>query len=63
MPASQLSAFSYLLPVVATVLGILWLGERGTWGQFGGGALVLAGVYWIESGRELEPDAEDSQHS
>jgi drug/metabolite transporter (DMT)-like permease len=54
MPASQLSAFSYLLPVVATILGILWLGERGTWGQFAGGALVLAGVYWIESGRELE---------
>jgi drug/metabolite transporter (DMT)-like permease len=54
MPASQLSAFSYLLPVVATILGILWLGERGTWGQFVGGALVLTGVYWIESGRELE---------
>ncbi len=63
MPASQLSAFSYLLPVVATILGILWLGERGTWGQFGGGALVLAGVYWIESGREVQPHAEDKRRS
>jgi drug/metabolite transporter (DMT)-like permease len=63
MPASQLSAFSYLLPVVATILGILWLGEPGTWGLFAGGALVLAGVYWIESGRELELGAKDNRMS
>jgi drug/metabolite transporter (DMT)-like permease len=51
LEASQLSAFTYLLPVVATVLGILWLGEEGSWGQVLGGALALGGVYWIESGR------------
>lgn len=51
LEASQLSAFTYLLPVVATVLGILWLGEKGSWGQVLGGALALSGVYWIESGR------------
>lgn len=51
LEASQLSAFSYLLPVVATILGILWLGEKGSWGQVLGGAMALAGVYWIESGR------------
>jgi drug/metabolite transporter (DMT)-like permease len=51
LEASQLSAFTYLLPVVATVLGILWLGERGSWGQVLGGVLALSGVYWIESGR------------
>ena len=51
LEASQLSAFTYLLPVVATVLGILWLGERGSWGQVLGGVLALGGVYWIESGR------------
>jgi drug/metabolite transporter (DMT)-like permease len=51
LQASQLSAFTYLLPVVATVLGILWLGEKGSWGQVLGGALALSGVYWIESGR------------
>jgi len=52
LAASQLSAFTYLLPVLATILGIFWLGEKGSWVQLLGGALALAGVYWIESGRE-----------
>jgi drug/metabolite transporter (DMT)-like permease len=51
LEASQLSAFTYLLPVVATIMGILWLGEKGSWGQVLGGVLALCGVYWIESGR------------
>jgi drug/metabolite transporter (DMT)-like permease len=51
LQASQLSAFTYLLPVVATALGILWLGEKGSGHQVLGGALALSGVYWIESGR------------
>ena len=50
--ASQLAAFTYLLPIVATILGILWLGERGTWMEIVGGALALAGVYWIQPRRE-----------
>jgi drug/metabolite transporter (DMT)-like permease len=52
LEASQLSAFTYLLPVLATILGILWLGENSSWGQVLGGILALGGVYWIESGRE-----------
>jgi drug/metabolite transporter (DMT)-like permease len=55
MAPSQLSAFSYLLPVTATLLGIWWLDEKGSWNELVGGALVLGGVYWIESGRSLEP--------
>jgi drug/metabolite transporter (DMT)-like permease len=51
LQASQLSAFTYLLPIVATILGILWLGEKGSGGQVLGGILALSGVYWIESGR------------
>ena len=51
LEASQLSASTYLLPVVATILGILWLGEKGSWGQVLGGGLALSGVYWIESNR------------
>jgi O-acetylserine/cysteine efflux transporter len=51
LEASQLSAFTYLLPVAATILGIVWLGEKGSWGQVLGGVLALSGVYWIESGR------------
>lgn len=54
MPASQLSAFSYLLPVMGTILGIWLLGEKASWHQLAGGALVLAGIYWIESGRRPE---------
>jgi len=52
LEASQLSAFTYLLPVLATILGISWLGERGSMVQIFGGALALGGVYWVESGRE-----------
>jgi len=51
LEASQLGAFTYLLPVLATVLGILWLGEQGSWKQVLGGLMALGGVYWIESGR------------
>jgi drug/metabolite transporter (DMT)-like permease len=40
------------LPVLATILGILVLGEKGSWRQVLGGGLALGGVYWIESGRE-----------
>jgi drug/metabolite transporter (DMT)-like permease len=52
LEASQLSAFTYLLPVLAVILGIWWLGERGTPMQIVGGVLALGGVYWVESGRE-----------
>lgn len=48
---SQLSAFTYLLPISATILGILWLGEKTSWEQAFGGLLALTGVYWVESGR------------
>ena len=51
LEASQLSAFSYLLPMLATILGILWLGERSSWFQLFGSVLALGGLYWIESGR------------
>ena len=61
LEASQLSAFTYLLPVLATILGILWLGEKGSWGQVLGGVLALGGVYWIESGRT--PSVKDNTAS
>jgi drug/metabolite transporter (DMT)-like permease len=54
LEASQLSAFTYLLPVLASILGILALGEQGSWRQVLGGALALGGVYWTESGRVSE---------
>jgi drug/metabolite transporter (DMT)-like permease len=52
LEASQLAAFTYLLPVLAVTLGIVLLGERGSVTQVIGGALALGGVYWVESGRD-----------
>jgi drug/metabolite transporter (DMT)-like permease len=51
LEASQLGAFSYLVPMLATILGILWLGEKGSWSQLLGSILALGGLYWIESSR------------
>jgi len=51
LEASQLASFSYLLPVSASALSILFLGERGSWLELLGGALALLGVYTIESTR------------
>lgn len=49
LAASRLSAFSYLLPVMATCLGVLLLPEERVTGHLlGGGALVLVGVYLAE---------------
>jgi drug/metabolite transporter (DMT)-like permease len=58
LEATQLSAFNYVLPILATLLGIVWLGERGSWGQAVGGVVALGGLYWLESGREQNPQAE-----
>jgi drug/metabolite transporter (DMT)-like permease len=51
LEASQLSAFSYLLPVSATILGILFLNERGSWSELLGAALALLGLFLTESAR------------
>lgn len=51
LEASQLASFSYLLPVSASGLSILFLGERGSYLELVGGLLALLGVYWVESTR------------
>ncbi len=50
IPASRVSAFSYLQPLLASAAGALVLGERITGNILGGGLLVLAGVYLTERG-------------
>jgi drug/metabolite transporter (DMT)-like permease len=50
MPASRVSAFSYLQPVLATILAVPMLGESVNGSLAGGGALVLIGVYVAERG-------------
>jgi len=42
--AARVASFNYLFPLLAVLGGAVLLGERITWGQVGGGALILAGV-------------------
>jgi drug/metabolite transporter (DMT)-like permease len=46
---SKIGAFSYLQPLVATPMAALLLGEALTHALLSGGALILAGVYVVES--------------
>ncbi len=45
---TKLTAFSYLLPPTASLLGILFLGERGSWMELAGAGLALGGVWYLE---------------
>jgi drug/metabolite transporter (DMT)-like permease len=51
LPPSKIGALSYLQPVVGTPFAALVLGEPMTSDLLSGGALILAGVYTIESDR------------
>lgn len=51
LQASQLSAFTYFLPVAATLLGIVFLGERGSLLELLGAAFALFGLFLTESAR------------
>ena len=50
MAASRVSAFSYLQPVFATIMGVVLLGESLGAPVIAGGAVILAGVYLAERG-------------
>ena len=45
--AARVQAFNYLVPFFAVLSGVVLLGERITWGQVLGGALIVAGVVAI----------------
>jgi len=51
MEASRLSTFQYLLPVMATVLGVAMLGERVTASLVVSGLVIFTGVYVTERAR------------
>jgi len=48
LPASRLSAFSYLQPLVATAMALPLLGEPVTASLVSGGGLIMAGVFLSE---------------
>ncbi len=50
MTASRVSAFSYLQPVFASLMGVAILGESLGTPVIAGGAVILAGVYLAERG-------------
>jgi len=50
MTASRVSAFSYLQPVFASIMGVAILGESLGAPVIAGGAVILAGVYLAERG-------------
>jgi len=50
MTASRVSAFSYLQPVFASIMGVAILGEHLGTPVIAGGAVILAGVYLAERG-------------
>ena len=50
IPSSRVSAFSYLQPVLATTMAILWLHELPSPSLFVAGPMVLAGVFVAERG-------------
>ena len=50
MTASRVSAFSYLQPVFASLMGLFILGESLGAPVIAGGAVILAGVYLAERG-------------
>jgi drug/metabolite transporter (DMT)-like permease len=54
LPPSKIGALSYLQPVVGTPFAALVLGEPMTRDLLSGGALILAGVYTIESDRTAQ---------
>ena len=50
IPASRVAAFSYIQPVLATLLAVATIGERVTLPLVAGGAVIFSGVYLTERG-------------
>jgi drug/metabolite transporter (DMT)-like permease len=48
MEASRLAAFNYLLPPLATIAGVLLLGEHVTPWTILGAAVIFGGIYLVE---------------
>jgi len=58
LSATQVSSFNYLLPIVATTLGVTLLGEEPGAGFFAAAALVLTGVGLTQRARWQIPPAD-----
>lgn len=60
LPASEAGVFLYINPVVAVILSAAFLGEAITFSMVCGGALVFAGV-WFVNARQKRPQQRENQ--
>lgn len=54
-PASRLGATGYMVPIIATVGAIVYLGEAFTAPMLAAGVLILFGVFWSEKAARYVP--------
>jgi drug/metabolite transporter (DMT)-like permease len=52
MPASKAVNYLYFMPLIATLLGWIWLGEVPAWLSFFGGLIALFGVWVVNYSKE-----------
>jgi drug/metabolite transporter (DMT)-like permease len=62
LPVATVSTYAYVNPVVAVLAGIAFLGERFSWREGLGAALVLASVVIIMNRPRGEPTAPEALH-
>ena len=63
LTAARVSAFSYLAPLITTVLGAWWLAEKLTSRTVLCGVMILVGVYLTERGRDNGEAAEKPERT
>lgn len=56
--ATRSATVTYLIPVSAVSLGVIFLGERPGWQLFVGGALVIGGIALVNAGKKFVPSPE-----
>jgi drug/metabolite transporter (DMT)-like permease len=57
LPAARAAAWLYLVPPVATLIGMVWPGEIAPLNSLLGGAIALAGVLLVQLGNRAAPPA------
>ncbi len=56
LPASRASSYLYVMPILATIMGWLFLGEIPTWISLVGGLVALGGAIFIQRAKSYPED-------
>lgn len=51
--STRTSLVAYFIPLVGVILGILFMGEKISWGLFFGALMIIGGVLWVNYGTRL----------